>query len=184
MYCFLFGFHSNLNWSLCTDKTKKIIFKVESSLRCKTCPKLRIWLFNCNPFLTFLYSIVVLTVDIWLLQRTIGWIKIYVMKRFYYRIWLRRYILTWNMLNFSSDTSRGSKAESFYNVKSGSSFIMSKSLSKNLSNENKQWYFCYLQDKTWSKMPILLKHRVCIFSLLRFSDELFDVIFDNLFLTL
>ena len=35
----------------------------------------------------------------------------------------------------------------FYNVKNGLSFIMSKSSSKNLSNENKHWCFCCLQDK-------------------------------------
>ena len=38
-------------------------------------------------------------------------------------------------------------AQYFYNVKNGSSNITSKSLSKNLSNENKQWCFCCLQDK-------------------------------------
>ena len=43
------------------------------------------------------------------------------------------------------------------------SIIMSKSLSKNLSNKNKHWCFCCLQDKTWIKMPILWKHRVCCF---------------------
>ena len=37
---------------------------------------------------------------------------------------------------------------------------MSKSSSKNLSNENKHWCFCCLQDKTWIKMPIVWKHRV------------------------
>ena len=36
----------------------------------------------------------------------------------------------------------------FYNVKNRLSFIASKSLSKNLSNENKQLCFCCLQDKT------------------------------------
>ena len=36
-------------------------------------------------------------------------------------------------------------AEVFYNVKNGSSFIMSKSLSKN--HENKHWCFCCLYDK-------------------------------------
>ena len=41
-----------------------------------------------------------------------------------------------------------SKAQYFYNVKNGSSNIMSKSLSKNLSNGYKQWCFCCLQDKT------------------------------------
>ena len=49
-------------------------------------------------------------------------------------------------------------AESFYNVKNGSSIITSKSSSKNLSNEKKQWCFCCLQDKTWIKIPILWKH--------------------------
>ena len=39
-------------------------------------------------------------------------------------------------------------AEVFNNVKNGSSFIMSKSSSKNLSNENNHWCFCCLQDKT------------------------------------
>ena len=60
----------------------------------------------------------------------------------------------------------------FYNIKNGSSFIMSKSSSKNLSNENKPWCFCCLQDKTWIKMPILWKHTACFFSLLRFFGEL------------
>ena len=46
-------------------------------------------------------------------------------------------------------------AESFKNVKNRLSIITSKSLSKNLSNESKHWYFCFLQDKTWIKMPIL-----------------------------
>ena len=40
------------------------------------------------------------------------------------------------------------RAESFYNVKNESSIITSKSLSENLSNENKHWCFCCLQDKT------------------------------------
>ena len=35
-----------------------------------------------------------------------------------------------------------------YNVKNGLSIIKSKSLSKNLSNEKKQFSFCCLQDKT------------------------------------
>ena len=38
-----------------------------------------------------------------------------------------------------------SQAESFYNVKNLSSFITSKSFSKNLSNENKLWCFWCLQ---------------------------------------
>ena len=76
------------------------------------------------------------------------------------------------------------KAESLYNVKNGSSIIMSKSSSKNPSNETKHWCFCCLQDKTQVKMPILCKYRVCLFSLLRFFDELFDLIIDDPFLTL
>ena len=48
--------------------------------------------------------------------------------------------------------------------------ITSKSPSKNLSSENKHWYFWCLQDN--------------LFSLLRFFDEFFDVINDNHFLTL
>ena len=44
-------------------------------------------------------------------------------------------------------------AESFYNVKYGSSIITSKSSSENLSNHNKHLCFCCLQDKTWIKMP-------------------------------
>ena len=44
---------------------------------------------------------------------------------------------------------------SFYNVKNGLSFILSKSSSKNLSNENKHCRLCCLQDKMWIKMPIL-----------------------------
>ena len=39
------------------------------------------------------------------------------------------------------------KAGVFYKVKNGSSFIMSKSSTKNLSNENKRWCFCCLKDK-------------------------------------
>ena len=33
-------------------------------------------------------------------------------------------------------------------------------------------------------MPILLKHRVCLFSLLRFFDEHFDLMIDDPFMTL
>ena len=76
------------------------------------------------------------------------------------------------------------RAGVFYNVKKGSSFIASKSSSKNVSNEKNPWCFCCLQDKTLIKMPVLWKHRVSLFSLLRFFDELFDVINDNPFLTL
>ena len=36
----------------------------------------------------------------------------------------------------------------FYNIKNGSSFITSKSLSENLSNHNKPLYFCCLLEKT------------------------------------
>ena len=46
-------------------------------------------------------------------------------------------------------------AQYFYKVKNGLSNITSKSSSKNLSNENKHWCFCCLQDKTWIKMQIL-----------------------------
>ena len=79
-------------------------------------------------------------------------------------------------------------AETFYNVKYGSSIITSKSLPENLSNHNKHFCFCCLQDKTWIKMPklsIFLKsHHKCLFWLLTFSDKLFDVINDDRFLTL
>ena len=51
-------------------------------------------------------------------------------------------------------------AELFNSIKNGSSFITSKSLSKNLSNENKHWCFCRLQDKMRNKTPILWKHRL------------------------
>ena len=75
-----------------------------------------------------------------------------------------------------------SLAESFYCVNYGSSSIMSKSSSNNLSNENKHCCFCCLQDKTWIKMPkwtifvisLLWKHRVFMFSLLRFFDVIID----------
>ena len=46
-------------------------------------------------------------------------------------------------------------AEFFCKFKNGSSIITSKNLSKNLSNESKQWCFCCLYDKTLIKMPIL-----------------------------
>ena len=36
---------------------------------------------------------------------------------------------------------------SLFNVKNGSSFIRSKSSSKHLSNKNKHWFFCCLQEK-------------------------------------
>ena len=41
-----------------------------------------------------------------------------------------------------------SKAESFYSVHYGSSIITLKSWPKNLSNQNKHFCFCCLQDKT------------------------------------
>ena len=69
----------------------------------------------------------------------------------------------------------------FYKVKNGSSFIMTKSLSKNLSVENKysmfpeNWHFnsCFVLKTT--KTP---------FSLLRVFGKLFYVINDDLFLKL
>ena len=85
---------------------------------------------------------------------------------------------------FSSLFISVSKAEVFYNVKKRSSFITSKSLPKNLSNENKHWSFCCLQDRAWIKVPILWKHRVYLFSSLRFFDKLFVIIKDDPFLTL
>ena len=67
----------------------------------------------------------------------------------------------------------------FYNVKNGSSFITSKSSSKNLSNENKHCCFCCLQNKSWIEMPKWTGITECLFSLLRFSGGLSDVIIDN-----
>ena len=52
------------------------------------------------------------------------------------------------MLKCLGFTYNGAKVQYFYNIKNGSSNITSKSLSKNLSNENKQWCFCSLQAKT------------------------------------
>ena len=52
------------------------------------------------------------------------------------------------VMRVRNDTFINPIMESFYNVKNGSSFITSKSWSKNLSNENKHWHFCCLQDKT------------------------------------
>ena len=68
----------------------------------------------------------------------------------------------------------------FVQLKKGLSIITSKSSSKNISNENKQW--CFVAFKT--------KHVLkCQFSgntsqLLRFFDEVCDVIFDDPFLML
>ena len=76
------------------------------------------------------------------------------------------------------------KAESFYTVKNGSSIITSKSLSKNFSNENKhtlcfQSIGIFIHFLSWRQQ----KHQ-CLFSLLRFFEQLFDVIIDDPFLTL
>ena len=57
-------------------------------------------------------------------------------------------------------------AEVFYNVKKRSTVMTSKHLSNNLSNENKHWYFWFLQDKNELKLKLM-------FSLLRFFDEFF-----------
>ena len=71
-------------------------------------------------------------------------------------------------------------ADSFYNVKNGSSIITSK----NVSNEKKHT-LCF--QRIGILIPVLSwrqqKHQ-CLFSLLRFFDELFDVIIDDPFLTL
>ena len=74
-------------------------------------------------------------------------------------------------------------AESFYNVKYGSSTITSESSSENLSNENKHSVFpvhfgILIHVLSWRQQ----KHQF-LFSLLRFF-ELFDVIIDDLVLTL
>ena len=67
-------------------------------------------------------------------------------------------------------------AESYYNVKNRSSIITSKSLSKNFSKENKHT-LCFqrigilIHVLSWRQQ----KHQ-CLFSLLRFFDELFDVV--------
>ena len=67
-------------------------------------------------------------------------------------------------------------AEVFYNVKNRLSFITSKSLSKNLSNENKHT-LCFqrigIHVLSWRQQ----KHQ-CLFSLLRLFDKHFDVIID------
>ena len=73
-------------------------------------------------------------------------------------------------------------AESFCNVENGSSIIMSKSLSKNLINENKHT-LCFqrigilIHILSWRQQ----KHQ-CLFSLLRFFEELFDVIIHTVIL--
>ena len=70
----------------------------------------------------------------------------------------------------------------FYNVKNRLSFIASKSLSKNLSNENKHTMF---QENWHFNLRFVLKtvKYQCLFSLLRFFDNFFDLI-NDLFLTL
>ena len=71
----------------------------------------------------------------------------------------------------------------FYNGKKESSFITSKSLSNNLSNENKHT-LCFqiigilIQNLSWKQQK-----NMCLFSLLRFFDELFDIKNDDPFLT-
>ena len=60
-------------------------------------------------------------------------------------------------------------AEVFYNVKNESSFIMSESWSKILSNKNKHT-LCF------QGIGILIYIlSLCLFSLLRFFDKLFDM---------
>ena len=61
--------------------------------------------------------------------------------------------------------------ESFYNVKE---WIFNYKFVKESQNENKHWCFCCLQDKTWIKMSFLWKHRLYLFSLLRFFDIIID----------
>ena len=75
----------------------------------------------------------------------------------------------------------------FYNVKNGSLFIIPKSSLEKLSNQNKPfwWYWkivhfgIFIHVLSWRQQ----KHK-CLLWLLRFSDELFDVINDDPFLTL
>ena len=70
----------------------------------------------------------------------------------------------------------GALAQHFYNIKNGSSNIMSKNLSNGeVFPEN--WHFnsCVVLKTTKSN---------CLFSLLRFFDKLFDVIIDDPCLTL
>ena len=55
---------------------------------------------------------------------------------------------------------------SFFHVKNRSTVMTSKHLPNNLSNENKHWYFWFLQDKNELKLKLM-------FSLLRFFDEFF-----------
>ena len=76
----------------------------------------------------------------------------------------------------------GTKAEYFYNVKNGSSIITSKSSSKNLSNE---YTSAFVVFKTKRELKCQFSGNiVCLFSLLRFFEELFDVRNDNPFLKL
>ena len=68
--------------------------------------------------------------------------------------------------------------QGFYNVRNGLSFITSKGLSKNFSNENKHTLcfqiICILIQVLSRRQQ---KHQ-CLSSLLRFFGELFDVIND------
>ena len=76
-------------------------------------------------------------------------------------------------------TRNNRKAGVFYNVKTGSSFITSKSSSENLSNQNKHFWWYYkivnfgilIHVLSWRQQ----KHK-CLLWLLRFSDEPFDAI--------
>ena len=103
-------------------------------------------------------------------------------KRSYKNVVAYQCSFTFQLPDHYSITAR--LAESFYNVKNGSSIITSKSSSKNLSNENKH-------TQCFQKIGILIhvlswrqqKHQ-CLFSLLRFFEQLFDVIIDDPFLTL
>ena len=81
------------------------------------------------------------------------------------------------------------RAESFYNIKNGSSITTSKSLSKNLSNENKHT-LCFkrigilIHVLSWTQNKHQCTAVQCLFSLLRCFNEFFDVTNANLFLTL
>ena len=65
----------------------------------------------------------------------------------------------------------------FYNVKNGSSFNLPKSQKISVIVEN--WHFNSRFVLKTTKTPVQ-----CLFSLLRFFDELFDVIIDDPFLML
>ena len=85
-----------------------------------------------------------------------------------------------------STQDRETLAESFYNVKYGSSIIMSK---VSLSNENiNTGVSVVFKTKRELKCPnrlhIFLEKTVFMFSLLRIFDKIFDVIIDDPYLTL